>query len=758
VRPSPARVGVYLLLLASALLVAGVVGYTIWRLPSRWKNDTVAPPGFEAALSEFDNYGFQAGLDRLSFMRRDWTHPAWNDRSDFLTGYWSLRLKRYESAARALERLASPRSGLPLADRAAVIRGSALLRMNRPTEALKCVEPFARGLDRYWAGPSALGVMARAEAAIGRSEEAIARIDEALKTLPDRSGARLALVAARLAREAGDSSRAVARLKELYACYPESSEAEVAIELLHEIGTPAAEWTSADLPLFQQRSAILLEAGQTDSAVKTWEFARERVPDGAKDPVLSARYGAALVANRQHSLARKVLATVPEGDQHGTEVLLARARIAVSKGQRRRAAGILRPLLSDAAGAENRAAAELLLAEAADDAGSRSAALRHYGSALSRLDPLPSNDQAAWRAGWLAFKERRYSQAEELFRRLDRPDSHPGHQAAGLYWRARIEESSRRPAQARRLLQQTLSRFRNDYYGIRASVRLGLSSPPTARPAVDSSPSPDPGGSGPLSDGWTVEPSLPDPYSYPPPAREAISAGRELEVIHLPREAFAAYAFARRSHPDDRALCVRLAELALDRGERLTAIPYLETAYPELLSDPSPSIPARHREALFPLERWDEIRSAGRSHSLDPFLVSAVILQESAFNPLAVSRAGALGLMQLMPATGRALARRLKAGRINKERLFEPDLNITLGTAYLADLVRKYDGKIEPALAAYNAGTTRADRWWPRARGDVERFVEDIPFTETRLYIKRVLSARRMYSLLHRSRETPEGQ
>lgn len=122
------------------------------------------------------------------------------------------------------------------------------------------------------------------------------------------------------------------------------------------------------------------------------------------------------------------------------------------------------------------------------------------------------------------------------------------------------------------------------------------------------------------------------------------------------------------------------------------------------------------------------IGEAAREHSLDPELIKAVIHVESGFNPRAVSRKGARGLMQLMPSTAREL------GVANP---FLPASNIRGGASYLARLLRKFEGNVEYALAAYNAG-----------EGAVQRFNGIPPYNETRQYVKRVLTMKNKYSAI----------
>lgn len=155
-------------------------------------------------------------------------------------------------------------------------------------------------------------------------------------------------------------------------------------------------------------------------------------------------------------------------------------------------------------------------------------------------------------------------------------------------------------------------------------------------------------------------------------------------------------------------------------------------------------------EVVFPFPHSDLVRARAGELELDPYLLAAIVRQESAFQADVVSAAGAVGLMQVMPATGGELARRVGPRRFRPAFLSVPELNVHLGTAYLADLLRRYDGDVPLVLSAYNAGPTRANRWrrLPQA-GDPLRFTERIPFRETRNYVKNVTRNRVLYRWLH---------
>jgi len=158
---------------------------------------------------------------------------------------------------------------------------------------------------------------------------------------------------------------------------------------------------------------------------------------------------------------------------------------------------------------------------------------------------------------------------------------------------------------------------------------------------------------------------------------------------------------------------------------------------------------------VYPDYYWDEVAKAAREASVDPFLVLSVIRQESFFNEDAVSRAGAIGLMQIMPQTGRTLARSLGMGSFNRRQLFDPLKSIRMGSYFLGGQVRDFmtgptrTVGVELGLAAYNAGPHVARKWMDRFPfEDPDEFVERIPYRETRLYVKKVLKNYTIYKSL----------
>jgi soluble lytic murein transglycosylase len=152
------------------------------------------------------------------------------------------------------------------------------------------------------------------------------------------------------------------------------------------------------------------------------------------------------------------------------------------------------------------------------------------------------------------------------------------------------------------------------------------------------------------------------------------------------------------------------------------------------------------QEISLPLRHDDIIRQQANDKNLDPSLIAGVIYVESRFRDQ-TSHAGAKGLMQIMPSTADYIARKSGGTRFVQGDLADPQINIAYGSWYLRYLLEHYHGNTILALAAYNAGEGKVDEWWRHAadRGERFRAADHIPFTETRDYVSRVLSARRDY-------------
>jgi soluble lytic murein transglycosylase len=190
---------------------------------------------------------------------------------------------------------------------------------------------------------------------------------------------------------------------------------------------------------------------------------------------------------------------------------------------------------------------------------------------------------------------------------------------------------------------------------------------------------------------------------------------------------------------------------ALNRkGELRPAITAMRRAYPQFMSDGGEHLPERILKVIFPVAHWDTIRRHATERRLDLYLVTALVAQESTFQADVVSSANAVGMMQLLPSTGRQYARKVGVAGFTPAALTDPDTNVRLGTAYLSDLLARYGNDAAPALAAYNAGESRVDRWRAERPGiPRDEFIDDIPFPETQNYVKRIIGTAEDYRLLY---------
>jgi soluble lytic murein transglycosylase len=153
-------------------------------------------------------------------------------------------------------------------------------------------------------------------------------------------------------------------------------------------------------------------------------------------------------------------------------------------------------------------------------------------------------------------------------------------------------------------------------------------------------------------------------------------------------------------------------------------------------------------KTLYPLPYEAALRREAAKSDFDPMFAAGLIRQESTFQADAVSHANAIGLMQVLPKTGKLLAKQLKV-RYTRDKLFEPDYNLELGMLYIADLVRQ-TGAPEYAAAAYNAGEDRIAAWKAeRNYEEIPELVESIPFTETRDYVQIVLRNTAVYRMIY---------
>ena len=176
----------------------------------------------------------------------------------------------------------------------------------------------------------------------------------------------------------------------------------------------------------------------------------------------------------------------------------------------------------------------------------------------------------------------------------------------------------------------------------------------------------------------------------------------------------------------------------------------MRRAYPQFMAaGGEETLPPDLMRVIFPLDYWPLIKKYAEAQALDPYLIAALMAQESTFTAEIRSSANAYGLMQIIPGTGRRYARKLGIRRFSTASLTNPETNVRLGTEYFSDLVERFDGA-HFALASYNAGESRVAQWLKASPGlPQDEFIDNIPFPETQTYVKRILGTAEDYRRLY---------
>jgi soluble lytic murein transglycosylase len=363
-----------------------------------------------------------------------------------------------------------------------------------------------------------------------------------------------------------------------------------------------------------------------------------------------------------------------------------------------------------------------------DDA--RAAAV--FAELYERFPAGPHADRAAWKAGWWAYKNGNFADAARFFESaavtLRTSDFRP----PWLYWAARSRERLGETEEARRAFRRVVADYRNSYYGrLAAQALLSASPQPQIQPAAAS----------------TAPDTAPAFAAGEPP--RAAPLIRALLAAGLYDDAVAELRHTQRTSGTSPLIEATMAYALNRRGELRPAITTMRRAYPQFLAEGGEALPPPMLAVIFPVQYWDLIRKYSALHKLDPYVVAALINQESTFDAGVRSSANAWGLMQVLPSTGREYARTLGIPAFRTARLTDPETNIRIGTAFFADLLKQFDD-IAAALAAYNAGESRAAKWMAERPGvSRDQFIDDIPYPETQTYVRRIIGSAEDYRLLY---------
>jgi soluble lytic murein transglycosylase len=672
-------------------------------------------------------------LEALEAIHRDEARPVvTRGLAAFAAGVYLAENRRGEEA---VERFRSPAIASTELSGYALFLAASELETSQPGAALQALaELEARHADFVYLDGARLAA-ARLLAARGQREEAIAKLQKAAESRDETvRGDALDQLGAALS-DAKRYADAIAALETLYYDLPRHPRAPGAGKQLSLLRRRAPDADPMRLHVLGTRRAeILMQEGRYRDACETLTALLARAP---KVPALEIErtrleLGVCQFERRQLAAAVATLKKVKE-ESLVPEALYYRAE---SSRRLRQKSGYLETsselLLRYP---KSPWAEEMLLALARyhEDTDQPGVALEYYRRIVEEFPGGKYSLEARWRLLWDDYRNGKL--AEAAFGWEEAARENPGHEAVSkfLYWAGRAWQGAGRFDRAEPLYRQVLLGFQNTYYGRRAFEHLSeidgqqasLARIEAARSGID------------LSDSLQVE-------------RVGLQTRiAQLHAVGLLKDALLEAQLAVAGRRDDSAFLAIAAWICASRERNLDAFRILREAFPFHVSATGDLLPRPIWELFYPLHYWEHVTRYSQERELDPYLVAALIRQESTFNPRVRSRAGARGLMQILPSTGRVLARQEKR-RYNASELYDPEVNIRYGTRYLKEVLGSFSGRVDYALASYNAGPHRVRRWTGMDLSiPSEVFIEEIPFDETRDYVKFVLRNEMLYRRLY---------
>jgi soluble lytic murein transglycosylase len=401
-----------------------------------------------------------------------------------------------------------------------------------------------------------------------------------------------------------------------------------------------------------------------------------------------------------------------------------------------------------------------MAAELREEEGDFSSAAQLYGEVQFSFPAFDDSDEALWNAGLLQYRAGASHQAVATWQTLLEKYPESPYRAKSWYWLGKLEATSG-TQKGGDYWDQLLAGSPHGYYALRVrQVRSGesLSSTRLITSAIEP----------PAFDateaeteiltwlgGWTEVPTdtqatalsqLPDTLADHVDLRR----GEALLAAGLRQEALDAYGDLRSAMTNKPIALAQLAFYFQDKdlpAQAARCAFRLVELWPDgLIYDAPLSV----RRLAYPLAYADLLSAQGQKRGLDPLLLAALVRQESYFEPLAESYAGARGLSQVMPATAEGIADNLLIDDFDLDDLYRPSVGIEFGAYYLATQIRYFDDQILVALAAYHGGPGNTLRWLEAGGGDLDLFVEVITATESRRYLQQVYQQYLTYEALYR--------
>ncbi len=649
-----------------------------------------------------------------------------------------LNAKDFKAAAKLLDAKVI-HDYTPLEDYALLMRGDALERAGRRGEARTAYEQLAR---EYPAARRARDATLRdAELLINDNQPAAAA--EALKELAAKDDAAALLLTAKAYEQSSSPAQPLAAYRRIYFFAPTSGENEEAATAIRRLGSTNAPANAEEAVARAER---LFQAKHYSAAFDAYTEGLARFPN-AFTPELQLHRGIAAANAKKLSDAAAALSAVPISTAELRAEALYHLALAYARARQwapaRSTTDELHRAFPNSAWTPR---AFVGAGQIADEAKNAADAAYFYRAAVNFYPGAAEVTPAQFYLAWQAHEAKRFAESSNLL--TEHLASYTGKNTdfrgrAG-YWAARDSERAGKLAEARAIYQALQARYSANWYGYLAKKRVDALE--RSGNVSEQAFAPDSQVGRALANLQTVTVA-----EETAGAREdaLIAKAEQLSIIGDDSWALEELAVASQTAPDSQRLNLATARILRWNGDNVAAFNTLKRSYPDYSQMHPEELRREEWEVFYPLAYWDIIVQESRARGLDPFQVAGLIRQESVFDPRARSSAKAYGLMQLLVPTASVTARKYGIDRaITPDSLYEPRLNIQLGTAYLRDQLDKY-GRIEYVAAAYNAGSHRVEQWRASLPSEIDEWSEEIPLKETRGYVQGVvrntLQYRRLY-------------
>jgi len=738
-----------------AVAAAGCAGH---KMPAPVAVETAAsaaPPsiagpeeGFRLAMESYKKGDLQTALLLARQVGEQYPNTPWARRSLFLTGKTFIALDRAAEAEEAMLRV--PVEYPELSDYAFYLLGEYYFSKTRYLDAAAF---YQRLMDRhpksFWVIRSSLR---RSQALLeaGSYSAAAESFDKFLKDYPrSEYGLEAGLGFGRALTGDGKLDRAARAYRDVCIRYPGTASDQDVDKALGELKLLGADIPEPTMEERYERARNLFKTSQYDKAAAAFSSLLEDEPRLPQKPDVLLRMGVSLLYLGRRSEAIQTLERMVKehpAEQRGAEALNWLGRAYNRIGDRDRAVSSFLKIVSAYPGSEWADDALYLIGNIYREANDTRNALKFYDRLATNFPDSSFADSAIWWKAWAYYTAGDYKKTEQTLSALiaKYPRSFLVNQA--LYWQGRSVEKTGNKTKAAAYYRNVVTRAPYTYYGYRASERLATTEVPSAAKAdITINEMPDAA----LLD--TAIPEEPFDADGPPvwtdAAVEALSANpsfkKSLELMQLDmkKEAAAELWSIQEKTPRKHGALLGLSKTFFELGDYYRSLIIILRNYERYLEGPARDKPEDLWLLAYPQGYWESILTYSKKYGLDPYFVTAIIREESQFHAEALSPAGARGVMQVMPSTGEWVAQAIKMRGFDRSKLFEYDTSVSIGAWYISYLMKRFKGDPILVAASYNAGPEAVSGWLGKnGNGAVrDEFVENIPFSETRGYVKKVL-------------------